>query len=74
MQSEMCCMVLFKYSVRFKGDNLADVLSYIFVEGKDDNDDKDVYKQKIANFDKELKDPDFDIFYKQINNGYTPSF
>ena len=63
---------IYVYIVRFKGENLSDIVSYIFVEGKNGNDDKDVYREKLSSFDKESKDPKFDEFFKQINAGYTP--
>ena len=60
--------VMNEYTVRCKGENLWDVLSFIFIEDKDGNKNKDIFKQKIDGFEQELKDPKFDTFYKQINS------
>ena len=67
-----CYIIWNGQTMRFKGDNLADILSFIFVEDqeskeKEDNADNNLYEERISAFNQELKDTEFDAFYKEIN-------
>ena len=53
--------------MRFKGNNLADVISWIFDDYGMHKPHRDAYRQKLKYFDQELRDSEFDRFYKMIN-------
>ena len=55
--------------MRFKGDNIGDILSYLFVDNAPNLKSKK-YELSLKKFDTKIEDKDFDQFYKQINTGY----
>lgn len=69
--NEIKCYIIWNgQCMRWAGDNLEMILSYIFY-----NKCKELkqIKEALKTFNKQLKDIKFDEFYEKINNGYQPT-
>eukprot|EP01083_Nonionella_stella_P227268 806494_1 len=67
-----CYLIWNKQTMLFKGDNLADILSHLFIENKEAHVRKDINKQ-LSSFDEQMTDARFELFHQKINNGYLKS-
>lgn len=60
--------------MRFRGSNIAKILSYLFVDSAPNHpnvkDGKDYETSLRQIFDEKVQDIEFEEFYKKINTGY----
>eukprot|EP01084_Bolivina_argentea_P297050 511688_1 len=70
-QDAIKCYIIWNgQTMRFKGDNLGKILSYLFVESQQDEDRERTLGEQLAQFDQQVVDMKFEEFYAQIQCGY----
>ena len=68
---DLIVMIMQIYTaMRFRGENIANILSYLFVDTAPNVKDGKDYQAALRAFDSKVQDTDFDDFYKKINTGY----
>ena len=69
-ENKIKCYILWNgQTMRFRGENIANILSYLFVDSVPNVKDKK-YESALKKFDAKIQDIDFDEFYRKINTGY----
>lgn len=61
---------IYTYKISIRGENVASILSYLFVDSAPNVKDGKDYESPLREFDAKVQDTDFEDFYKMINTGY----